>query len=70
MAMGERALLPGVRAADPDTLVLADGFSCATQVRGATGRRTLHLAEVLRLGLRGRGPAAAVQERSSGLARS
>jgi FAD/FMN-containing dehydrogenase/Fe-S oxidoreductase len=59
MAMGERALLPRVRDADPDTLVLADGFSCATQVRDATGRRTLHLAEVLRLGLHdGRAPAA------------
>jgi len=33
--------------ADPDTLVLADGFSCATQVRDATGRRTLRLAEVI-----------------------
>jgi hypothetical protein len=44
--------------ADPDTLVLADGFSCATQVRDATGRRTLHMAEVLRPGLHGgRAPA-------------
>ncbi len=58
LAMAERVLLPRVRAADPDTLVVADGFSCATQVRQGTGRPTLHLAEVVRLGLRGaRAPA-------------
>jgi hypothetical protein len=48
MACAEQALLPAVRAADPDTLVLADGFSCRTQIAQAgTGRRALHLAEVL-----------------------
>ncbi|GAA5127266.1 FAD-binding and (Fe-S)-binding domain-containing protein [Pseudonocardia adelaidensis] len=48
MACAEQALLPAVRAADPDTLVLADGFSCRTQIeQGATGRRGMHLAEVL-----------------------
>jgi Fe-S oxidoreductase/FAD/FMN-containing dehydrogenase len=47
MAVGERRLLPAVRAAAPDTLVLADGFSCRTQVAQATGRRPLHLAELL-----------------------
>jgi Fe-S oxidoreductase/FAD/FMN-containing dehydrogenase len=47
MAVGERRLLPAVRAAAPDTLVLADGFSCRTQVEQATGRRPLHLAELL-----------------------
>jgi hypothetical protein len=35
-------------AADPDTLVLADGFSCRTQIeQGAAGRKALHLAEAL-----------------------
>jgi FAD/FMN-containing dehydrogenase/Fe-S oxidoreductase len=53
MAMGERALLPSVRHADPDTLVVADGFSCATQIRHGTGRDRMHLAEVLRLALHG-----------------
>ncbi len=47
MAVGERRLLPAVRTADPDTLVLADGFSCRTQIEQATGRHPLHLAEAL-----------------------
>jgi Fe-S oxidoreductase len=47
MAVGERRLLPAVRAAAPDTVVLTDGFSCRTQVEQATGRRPLHLAELL-----------------------
>jgi predicted DNA-binding protein with PD1-like motif/Fe-S oxidoreductase len=48
MACAEQALLPAVRTADPDTLVLADGFSCPTQIEQAgTGRRALHLAEAL-----------------------
>jgi FAD/FMN-containing dehydrogenase/Fe-S oxidoreductase len=51
MAMGERVLLPRIREADPDTLIVVDGFSCATQIRQGTGRDRLHLAEVLRLGL-------------------
>ena len=60
MVMGERALFPMVRAMDDDALVLADGFSCRTQIAHGTGRRALHLAEVLRAGLpggRGRGAA-------------
>jgi FAD/FMN-containing dehydrogenase/Fe-S oxidoreductase len=51
MAAGERVLLPRVREADGDTLVIADGFSCRTQIEQGTGRRALHLAEVLRRGL-------------------
>ncbi|OZM77225.1 FAD-binding and (Fe-S)-binding domain-containing protein [Pseudonocardia sp. MH-G8] len=47
MAAGERVILPAVRAAAPDTLVLADGFSCRSQIRHGAGRDTLHLAEVL-----------------------
>jgi FAD/FMN-containing dehydrogenase/Fe-S oxidoreductase len=54
MACGERALLPAVRDAPPDCLVLADGFSCRTQIeQGGTGRTPVHLAEVLAAGLRG-----------------
>jgi Fe-S oxidoreductase len=46
-AAGERVLLPAVRAAGPETLVVADGFSCRTQVEQGAGRRALHLAEIL-----------------------
>lgn len=46
MAIGEQVLLPAVRAAHPDTLVLADGFSCRTQIAQGAGRGSLHLAEV------------------------
>lgn len=47
MQIGERVLLPAVRAATKDTLIVADGFSCREQIRQGTGRRALHLAEVL-----------------------
>jgi hypothetical protein len=54
MACGERALLPAVRDAASDVLVLADGFSCRTQIeQGDTGRTPVHLAEVLAAGLHG-----------------
>jgi Fe-S oxidoreductase len=46
-AIGERVLLPAVRAASPETLIVADGFSCREQIRQATGRTALHLAEVV-----------------------
>ena len=47
MACGERVILPAVRAAGQATTVIADGFSCREQVYQATGRRPLHLAQVL-----------------------
>jgi Fe-S oxidoreductase len=50
-AIGERVLLPAVRAASTDTLIVTDGFSCREQIEQATGRRPLHLAEVLKLAL-------------------
>ncbi|MGW3356240.1 FAD-binding and (Fe-S)-binding domain-containing protein [Streptomyces bungoensis] len=56
---GEQALLPAVRDAGEDCLVVADGFSCKTQIKDAgTGRRALHLAEVMQLARdqHGRGP--------------
>ncbi len=50
LAAGEHALLPAVRAAGPETLVVANGFSCKTQIdQGGTSRRALHLAEVIKL---------------------
>ncbi|HUY57047.1 MAG TPA: FAD-binding and (Fe-S)-binding domain-containing protein [Candidatus Micrarchaeaceae archaeon] len=51
IACGERALLPAVRAADPETLILASGFSCREQIEQVTGRPTLHVADVLRMAL-------------------
>jgi FAD/FMN-containing dehydrogenase/Fe-S oxidoreductase len=49
MRAGERVLLPRVRSSDEDTLIVADGFSCREQISQATGRKALHLAEVLRM---------------------
>jgi len=45
--LGERALLPAVRAADPATVIVTDGFSCREQISQNTDRRAVHLAEVL-----------------------
>ena len=54
MARGERVLLPAVRDAPADSLVLADGFSCRTQIeQSGAGRTPVHLAELLAAGLRG-----------------
>jgi hypothetical protein len=47
MAVGELAVLPAVRAAAADALVIADGFSCRQQIAHATGRHPIHLAEAL-----------------------
>jgi FAD/FMN-containing dehydrogenase/Fe-S oxidoreductase len=51
MRVGEQFLLPQVRAAAADTLLVADGFSCRTQIAAGTGRRAIHTAEVLAQGL-------------------
>jgi FAD/FMN-containing dehydrogenase/Fe-S oxidoreductase len=50
--LGERVLIPEVRAASPDTLIVADGFSCREQIHQMTGRETLHLAQVLQRAIR------------------
>ena len=47
VAAANRVLVPEVEAAAPETMVLADGFSCRTQIDDLTGRRALHLAQVL-----------------------
>src|SRR5437868_13992401 len=50
MAIGEEGLLPNVRSLPEDELVVANGFSCKTQIeQGDTGRRALHLAQVMQL---------------------
>ncbi|MFJ8080116.1 FAD-binding and (Fe-S)-binding domain-containing protein [Streptomyces sp. NPDC096205] len=46
-AIAERALLPRLREADPGVNVLADGFSCRTQIHELGAREALHLAEFL-----------------------
>jgi FAD/FMN-containing dehydrogenase/Fe-S oxidoreductase len=51
MDVGELALLPAVRGASRDTIIVADGFSCREQIAQATGRRAIHLAEAIRMGL-------------------
>ena len=50
--VGELVLLPAVREAAEDTLVIADGFSCREQIAQATNRRAMHLADALALALR------------------
>jgi len=47
MKVGERVLLPAVREAAKDTLIVSDGFSCHEQIAQTTDRQPLHLAEVL-----------------------
>jgi FAD/FMN-containing dehydrogenase/Fe-S oxidoreductase len=49
---GERVLLPAVRSAPRETLILADGFSCRQQIAHASNRVALHLAQVIQLALR------------------
>jgi Fe-S oxidoreductase/FAD/FMN-containing dehydrogenase len=53
IAAGERVLLPAVRRADGDTLIVANGFSCREQIAQQTRRRALHLAEVIQMALSG-----------------
>ena len=49
--IGERTLLPAVRNAAKDTLIITDGFSCYQQIEGLTGRKALHIAEVLQMAI-------------------
>jgi FAD/FMN-containing dehydrogenase/Fe-S oxidoreductase len=50
---GERVLLPAVRAAAPDTLIVTDGFSCRSQIEHGSERGALHLAQVVQAALKG-----------------
>ena len=45
--LGERVLLPAVRRAAHDTIIVTDGFSCREQIAQNTSRRAVHFAEVL-----------------------
>lgn len=51
MKVGERVLLPRVRQASRDTLIIANGFSCREQIAQGTPRRAMHIAEVLQMAL-------------------
>jgi FAD/FMN-containing dehydrogenase/Fe-S oxidoreductase len=53
MAIGELELLPAVRQAPADSLIIADGFSCREQIAQSTNRHSLHLAEVIATALKG-----------------
>jgi FAD/FMN-containing dehydrogenase/Fe-S oxidoreductase len=52
MAMGELSLLPAVRAAKPETMIAADGFSCRHQIEDGAGRQADHVAVILRDAMR------------------
>ena len=64
VAIGERRLLPAVREAPADALIVADGFSCRTQIEQLTDRRAIHTAEAIELAMEHgrRGPATHVPE--------
>ncbi len=47
----ERVLLPAIRNAPPETLIIANGFSCKEQIEQATGRKVLHFSQVLKMAL-------------------
>lgn len=51
MRMAELSLLPAVRAAGPDSWIVADGTSCRRQILDGTGREALHVACVLEAAL-------------------
>jgi Fe-S oxidoreductase/FAD/FMN-containing dehydrogenase len=51
LACGERVLLPAVRSASRDALIIADGFSCREQVRQMSDRMPLHFAQVVKMAI-------------------
>ena len=51
MRMAERSLLPAVRSAPPEALIVADGTSCRHQIADGTGRAAVHVARVLEAAL-------------------
>jgi FAD/FMN-containing dehydrogenase/Fe-S oxidoreductase len=71
VAAGNRKLAPLLRSTEETTLLIADGFSCRTQIEHLTQRRALHTAEVVRMAMDGtldppcRAPAKLGDERPS-----
>jgi FAD/FMN-containing dehydrogenase/Fe-S oxidoreductase len=62
MKAGERVLLPAVRGAPAQTIIVTDGFSCRHQISHGSERRALHLAQVVHMADR-HGPGGPVQGR-------
>lgn len=52
-AAGELVLLPAIRSASQDTVILTNGFSCREQIEQETGRKVMHLAELLSMAIKG-----------------
>jgi len=69
IAIGELELLPAVRRAPPDWLIIADGFSCREQIAQSTPRHALHLAEVLQMALNYDAPESRLYPESSRIRR-
>ena len=57
LAMGELSLLPAVRAAPADALIVADGTSCRHQIKDGAAREALHVARVLAMSVKAAGSA-------------
>jgi Fe-S oxidoreductase len=51
LAMGELSLLPAIRKAEPDAIIVADGTSCRHQIKDGTGRAAIHVARALAMSL-------------------
>jgi hypothetical protein len=52
LAMGELSLLPAVRKASADAIIVADGTSCRHQIHDGAAREALHVARVLEMSLK------------------
>jgi LPXTG-motif cell wall-anchored protein len=63
MQIGERVLLPKIRQAERDTVIVADGFSCRQQIAHGTSRKAMHTAEVLQMALRSQQTPAALSKK-------
>jgi FAD/FMN-containing dehydrogenase/Fe-S oxidoreductase len=51
-AIGARVLIPAIEKSPPDTIIVADGFSCRSQIRHfCPGRRPMHLAQALNMAI-------------------
>ena len=52
MKMAEASLLPAVRKAQDDVMLVADGTSCRHQINHGTGREAFHVVRILQRALR------------------
>jgi Fe-S oxidoreductase len=66
LKMGELSLLPAVRKAASDTIIVADGTSCRHQIKDGTGREALHVARLLAMSVKASVKAASVKVAQSG----